>query len=303
MSSRKTFLLMPLMLVSMLVAAGCKEGSTPRETLIPTAGAKEPAAEFHFAVLADRCGGARKGVFELGLDELNLLQPDFVMMVGDMVEGYTDDRAKLKAQWDELDTLVGRLQMPLYYTVGNHDINKKPQRDMWPERYGRPYYSFVHKDALFVVLNTQDEQERIGPVQQEYLRKTLAAHANVKWTFVFLHNPLWTASPDRQKNNGWPQVQAAMKGRQYTVFAGHTHTYDASERDGAKYFVLCTTGGANGMEGLAAGQFDHLMWVTMTEKGPVFANLMLEGIYGPKVGPYKVAIATSQPKPKVPAGK
>ena len=46
---------------------------------------------FQFAVIGDRTGGHRPGVFQGGMDVLNLLQPEFVMSVGDFIEGYVDE--------------------------------------------------------------------------------------------------------------------------------------------------------------------------------------------------------------------
>src|SRR5271168_4496648 len=42
---------------------------------------------FHFAVVSDRTGGHRARVFSEAVDRLNLLQPAFVVSVGDFIEG------------------------------------------------------------------------------------------------------------------------------------------------------------------------------------------------------------------------
>ncbi len=64
---------------------------------------------FHFAIVTDRTGGARPGIFESAVDKVNLLQPEFVICVGDLIEGYTADEAELERQWDEFDSFVDRL--------------------------------------------------------------------------------------------------------------------------------------------------------------------------------------------------
>jgi hypothetical protein len=51
------------------------------------------------------------------------------------------------------------------------------------------------------------------------------------------------------------------------------------ERNNGKYFVLATTGGGSRLRGPNLGEFDHVVWVTMTQNGPVIANLLLEGIW------------------------
>ena len=70
---------------------------------------------FQFAIVADRTGGHRPGVFANAVEKLNLLKPEFVICVGDLIEGYTDDAAKLDRQWQEFDGLANKLQMPFFY--------------------------------------------------------------------------------------------------------------------------------------------------------------------------------------------
>lgn len=76
-----------------------------------------------------------------------------------------------------------------------------------------------------------------------------------------------------------------MEDRDYTVFAGHVHRYAKAVRNGKRYYILATTGGtgegdAGKPAGIAQCEFDHIVWVTMTDDGPVMANLLLEGIFG-----------------------
>jgi hypothetical protein len=70
------------------------------------------AGVFHFAVLPDRQGGNRPGVFEAAIAKLNLLQPEFVVSTGDLIDGYTLDPKVWTAQWEEFDRLVNQLEMP-----------------------------------------------------------------------------------------------------------------------------------------------------------------------------------------------
>lgn len=37
------------------------------------------------------------------------------------------------------------------------------------------------------------------------------------------------------------------------------------------------------MRGTAFGEFDHIVWVTMTDSGPRIANLLLDGIFDENV--------------------
>ncbi len=118
---------------------------------------------FQFVIVGDRTGGHRPGVFRHAVDRINLLQPEFVVGVGDLIEGYKDDTAALKQEWDEFDRIIGRLDMPFFYTVGNHDIGNEPSRDLWHQRYGRDYYYFIYRDVLFLSLNTEDPPVILPP--------------------------------------------------------------------------------------------------------------------------------------------
>ena len=80
---------------------------------------------FQFVVVSDRTGGARRGVFEDSLRKINLLQPEFVMSVGDLIQGGTSDRQLISAQWQEFRSFVDQLQMPFFFVPGNHDIRTK----------------------------------------------------------------------------------------------------------------------------------------------------------------------------------
>ncbi|HEX3313323.1 MAG TPA: hypothetical protein VHR72_00475, partial [Gemmataceae bacterium] len=44
-------------------------------------------SEFSFAVVSDRTGGHRANVFSQAIEKLNLMQPQFVVSVGDLIEG------------------------------------------------------------------------------------------------------------------------------------------------------------------------------------------------------------------------
>src|SRR5438552_2649248 len=50
--------------------------------------------KFTFAVVTDLESGYRKGVFDVAIAELGLLRPAFVITVGDLIEGGSEDEAK-----------------------------------------------------------------------------------------------------------------------------------------------------------------------------------------------------------------
>src|SRR6185437_13230407 len=152
--------------------------------------------QFQFAVVSDRTGGHRANVFSKAVYQINLLQPEFVMSVGDLIEGYTTKDDTIKEQWDQFDGYVSKFEMPFFYVPGNHDITNKVQMQKWGERYGKRYYHFTYKNVLFLSLCSENPPNDIGAIdseQRQWIQKTLAANPGVRWTFVFLHKPIWTA--------------------------------------------------------------------------------------------------------------
>src|SRR5262249_35503528 len=112
--------------------------------------------DFQFVVISDRTGGHREKVFSRAVEQINLLQPEFVLSVGDLIEGYTTDAEKTAQQWREFQGYTSKLQMPFFYVAGNHDIANPYQDKLWQEKFGRRYYHFVYKDVLFLILCTED---------------------------------------------------------------------------------------------------------------------------------------------------
>src|SRR5262245_43192901 len=70
--------------------------------------------DFQFVIISDRTGGHRARVFSRAMEQINLLQPEFVVSVGDLIEGYTNDREQLTREWREFQGYVSRLQMPFF---------------------------------------------------------------------------------------------------------------------------------------------------------------------------------------------
>jgi len=81
--------------------------------------------KFTFAVVTDRTGGHRKGVWEKGVEKLNLMQPAFVVSVGDLIEGYTENIRRIDRQWNEFNEMVNQLEMPFFYVACNHDYTNE----------------------------------------------------------------------------------------------------------------------------------------------------------------------------------
>lgn len=248
--------------------------------------------EFQFAVVSDRAANPREGVFEAALAKLNLLRPELVLSIGDFIHGYgegmkrLEDEDLVRAKRREFDEALKTLTMPFYRVPGNHDINNDLSAGIWKELYGAAYYSFVYKDVLFLCLNSQDGPNYgagIGKEQIAWAKDVLAEHPDAPWTCLFFHQPLWLEDEKRLERGaaqltGFNEIEKLLEGRDHTVFAGHHHRYGKWVKNGNKYFRLATTGGQSTLGGPEVGQFDHVVWITMTDQGPILCNLLLEGI-------------------------
>src|SRR5947209_4953847 len=81
----------------------------------------EPAGEWRFAIIGDRTGGAVPGVYEEVWRETDADRPDFVINVGDSIQG-TDDE-KTNSQWQQIETiLLPYRRYQIYWTPGNHAV-------------------------------------------------------------------------------------------------------------------------------------------------------------------------------------
>ena len=274
-----------LVIISLLLI-----GCTARDLKIDVADGPNPwthldmysdPANFQFAIMSDRTGGSLEPIFAEAVVKVNQMRPEFVICVGDLIEGYTEDPNEIQAQWNEFDSFLQNLDMPFFYVPGNHDLSNPVMHDFWTRRRGRTYYHFIYKDVLFCILNTQDgNATALGPEQLRYFQNVLANNNDVRWTFLFMHQPVWR----RKDVPNWPKLEKALADRPYTVFAGHIHQYKKEVRNGKNYYVLATTGGGRYEDAppmsFESARFDHITWLTMTPSGPILTNILTEALYG-----------------------
>ena len=147
--------------ISLLVLVGCKTQTNKTTTT--------EEEEFSFAFLTDihlQPERSAETGFQWAIREVNKLQPDFVITGGDLVMdvlnqtyGRADSLYKLYKE------VSGHLEMPVYNTVGNHEvygwhrdeegIEEHPEfgKKMFEKEIGERFYSFDHKGWHFIILD------------------------------------------------------------------------------------------------------------------------------------------------------
>jgi hypothetical protein len=258
---------------------------------------------FRFAILPDLTGRERPGVFVEAVKKLNMLQPEFVISIGDVIEGHSNDKAKLNSDWNLFLEHVAPLEMPFFYLAGNHDYwygtvqgpDGRPivydMREVYEQHAGPPYYHFLYHNVLFLILQNTVSERTIDSTsktfdnkgshavasdfyakQKQYVTEVLTQNQDVRWTFVFIHYPTFF---------NWPladHITSLLGDRPYITFGGNSHEYVYYNRGGREYINVATVGGMSRMRGVRHGELDHFLWVTMRDDGPRLANLTLDGI-------------------------
>ncbi len=229
-----------------------------------------------FAILGDRTGGHVADIYEQCVAEVERLKPDFVMTVGDQIEGYTLDTNTLNNEWNEYLNITSRLTMPIYYTPGNHDITFDGMLPQYQRYAGKPYYSFNYRNLHFVIFDNSrwEESPAIPQEQMDWLTDDLARSQSAEYTLVFSHKPFWYETIARGK----PDTLHALFVRfgVDAVFTGHYHAYFSGLYDGIKYTGVGSSGGST--EPGPTGLMYHYVWVTVNDRSIHIAPIKMNAV-------------------------
>ncbi|MDR2115291.1 MAG: metallophosphoesterase [Planctomycetaceae bacterium] len=253
------------LLSSFLPAQSNQPVETPRNSAV-TLTVPEANSSFTFLIFADRTTGKPEDIAILkdAVVDANRLAPDFVMNIGDMVQGYNNTEQWIE-QMKEYKTVMNKLNCPWFPAPGNHDVYagrfakdlpKKQHEKEYEENFGPLWYAFEYKNYWFIVLYTDEgnpetdeksfrkpECQVMSDAQFSWLKSILNKAKTAEGIFIFQHHPRWLGG---NYGNDWDKVHAVLveTGNVKSVFAGHIHRMTYNEKDKIKYITLATTGGS-----------------------------------------------------------
>jgi len=221
---------------------------------------------FRVAIIGDRTGGNSEGlkILERAIYEINQLDPDFVIHIGDKVQGYTWDQDEWIREADEFKSYMSKLTMPWYSAEGNHDVTN-PFRDpkdrtyeeLTKKYFGPLYYSFDYKNSHFIIMYTDEAMKSVPVISDNQLQwlKSDLENTNKTNIFIFMHKPIWDI-----ENSNWDKFHEIIKKFPVrAVIAGHFHSYSKGfNKDGIQYYLIGPTGAEAYMLGSPlTGYFHH----------------------------------------------
>jgi len=150
--------------------------------------------------------------FSKAIDEINKLNPDFVVTGGDLIYdalGVGYERAD--SLFNIYNEMIKRINSPVFNTIGNHDVfgwyekSKVPRdhkefgKQMYKNRLGKTYFSFTYKGIKIFVLDSIEEVPEKGKYfgyinneQIEWLKDELNKTDTTTMLIISTHIPFIT---------------------------------------------------------------------------------------------------------------
>ncbi len=239
---------------------------------------KKPVRFAHLSDVHLKPGAAPEAGFAKALHHAQQLKPgvDFIINGGDIIMDALDaDKQKAQIQWDLMNTILKKENsLPLYHTMGNHDIwgwfikENKPEAD---KLYGKQwavevlgmkhrYYSFIKENWKLIVLDSTQLNPAGGYIarldndQLEWVKQELASTPKEMHICFVSHIPILSICSglffDKTETNGDLMIKRNLMHtdfislkklfQQYpkirTAISGHIHLQDELKYLGIDYY-------------------------------------------------------------------
>jgi predicted MPP superfamily phosphohydrolase len=234
---------------------------------------------FTFVIVGDT---RSVGTFERLAEDITSVDPAFVVILGDWVNGGSPEQhAYFHQEAPEYD-----FSCPVFFTPGNHDVNpEKYTLDQFEKEYGPRNFSFVFKNNIFIFISHLDKRFS-NKESLEYLRSFDRSQLEkYDRKFVFMHIPPYV-SPDIKKRHTKDESEL-IKLFQYLnidyVIAADFHGYNRTKLNNVEYII--TGGGGARLDKSTGQQFHHAIAITLNKNMlsekilPVSANIDIEDVF------------------------
>jgi 3',5'-cyclic AMP phosphodiesterase CpdA len=159
----------------------------------------------------------------------------FVLIMGDLTEDATPD------EFDKIKAIIDALGIPVYSTIGNHDLFQKQGWPLWKAKFGAATYSVSIGNGMRVImLDTADG--KIGESQFRWLEEQL----RIPYTFTLIgsHYPIydgvdpfmWRLESTEERYKLTSMI-VGNSGLTYFM-AGHLHAFSHRIYAGFNHFIV-----------------------------------------------------------------
>lgn len=263
--------------VKVITDQGYLEATEPRAVCV-----KEISDNFSFVHLTDFHIGDPRGMkvdikqtigwkaAKKCISEINLLNPDFVVITGDLLFGQLYP-LEYSFEYRKCYEILQLFEVPTFVCPGNHDGYIQSGQDgfvLWQKFFGPLYYSLDYGNSHFTMVNSYDWPAKsriafsylafnwggyIGEKQMKWIERDLQNSMNAKLKFILLHhNPLWDTKNDSLLKNGYEGREELLflieKYEIDAVLAGHVHYDDITIQNNTLYITTTTAASDLGSE-------------------------------------------------------
>lgn len=169
--------------------------------------------------------------FVKAVEKINLLNPDFVLVCGDLV-----DRANEKSFEDFLE-IKEKFKVPCFLAPGNHDVGNNPNSkslEFYRKKIGADYFVQEFENYALVVANSQlwkVEVEEESQKHNDWFLETIKnLNSKNKNIFVGMHFPFFVENVKEEENYYNFPIGKRLEILEFlseneikAVFSGHAH--------------------------------------------------------------------------------
>ncbi len=177
--------------------------------------------------------GKETQLYEEAVKGVNRLKPDFVVITGDLVNDRLDTM-QIK-EFKRITTNINP-DIPVYLVPGNHDIGNVPDSSSiaaFIHTYGYDRFSFIHKNSLFIGLNSgiiKSNNTDAEQKQYHWLENSLSINKKSSHIILFGHYSFFINSYDEpdgyfniEKDKRMKYLELFATKKVNAVFSGHYH--------------------------------------------------------------------------------